>query len=242
MPWCGRLEACPTFRRYFANVLCSLLFKTAFRTPTRPMPDGDSAKKIRGFVAIHPPQDLLNRLRQLQEQLQSALPPQALRWTPPDQMHLTLKFLGNVAVESVGEIQAALARSCERVPPLMLRAAGVGCFPDIGKPRVIWVGLEGDLARLETLQSELDLATRPWCEKSDQRAFHPHLTLGRVREASPRVLKQIATALSGTVLDTFGEWRAECLSLMQSILSPNGAEHRVLASFPLIGAVFANDQ
>ncbi len=202
----------------------------------------DPPRTIRAFVAIPLPENLLNRLRELQERLQSALRSHALRWTPPDQIHLTLKFLGNVAAESVSEIQAALARACEHAAPLALRAAGVGCFPGVGKPRVIWVGLEGGLAQLQVLQTEIDTVTQPWCEQNEQRLFHPHLTLGRVKEASPRVLKQIRTTLTGPLADTLGEWKAAHVSLMQSLLSPGGAEHSVLASFPLTGTVEADDQ
>jgi 2'-5' RNA ligase len=188
---------------------------------------------IRAFVAIHPPEELLASLRALQKQLQPDLPMHAVRWTPPEQLHLTMKFLGNIPIANLSDLEAALKTVGEHSASLLLRAAGLGCFPSPGKPRVIWVGLEGDLAQLQTLQSQIDAALQPWCERNEERSFRPHLTIGRVRETSARDARHIRERVTAAVIPKLGEWRVGQINLLRSELSPQGAEHTVLASVPL---------
>jgi 2'-5' RNA ligase len=190
---------------------------------------------IRAFVAIRLPEHLPTALRAVQEQVQSGLPQDLVRWCPPEQIHLTLKFLGNIASASVGEVETALQTVCWNFAPLLLRAEGLGCFPNPNRPRVIWVGLGGDLPQLHALQSQLDSAMKSWVERNEERAFHPHLTIGRVREISPRAARQVGARIKSIHLSTLGEWKVSQLSLMQSKLHPEGAEHSLLATVSLRG-------
>jgi 2'-5' RNA ligase len=187
----------------------------------------------RAFIAIQLPNDLLEALQAVQQRLESAFPPKTVRWLPAAQMHLTLRFLGNVPSAHIRDLQEALAEACRNAAPLRLCAQGIGCFPNPGRPRVIWVGMEGDIEKLLALQSRIAPATEPWCERKEDRSFRPHLTLGRVRETSARARREIAKGLTNASSGVLGEWTAREVHLMSSRLSAKGAEHSVLASIEL---------
>ena len=91
-------------------------------------------ENIRAFVAIHLPETLLATLVRVQEQLKAGLPEDKVRWTPPDQMHLTLKFLGRVSASEIPRLEASLAQLTQRFAPMRLRAEGFGCFPNRARP------------------------------------------------------------------------------------------------------------
>ena len=134
-------------------------------------------------------------------------------------MHLTLQFLGNISLAEVEKIQGALA---DVARTLHLRAEGIGGFPSLKNPRVIWVGLAGDVEQLEALQASVEEATG----RKEERKFHPHLTIGRVREG-----RKLNVKLEPWKDKHFGSWEVRELLLMQSRLSPKGATHSVIARF-----------
>src|SRR5947209_6135612 len=142
--------------------------------------------RIRAFVSIDLPRHVATAVALIQERLQDGLPKQAVRWTPLDQLHLTLKFLGNVSTEHLAEVKAALETACGQSSCFLLRAQALGCFPNLTRPRIVWLGLAGDLDRLEQLQSRIDSTLQRWSERAEERKFHAHLTLGRVRDIGPR--------------------------------------------------------
>jgi 2'-5' RNA ligase len=153
-----------------------------------------------------------------------------VRWTPPEQMHLTLRFFGDVASAEVGCIKTALHRACENRPAFQLRAVGIGGFPNLRQPRVIWAGVTGEVGALSSLQVEIQRETGGWGQ-TDSREFSPHLTIGRVRDG--RVIKALAEKLAGLVAKDFGNWRVGAVRLMQSELAPGGARHTELAAIDL---------
>lgn len=171
-------------------------------------------------------------MEDVQSALQSAVPAEAVRWTPPSQIHLTLRFLGHIAADSVADLDAALQRACQGVAPFQLSASAVGAFPEAGRPRVLWVGLHGELDRLRLLHAQLRLETEPWGEP-EEREFHPHLTLGRVKHTRPAALRAVAQALTELKADAPRSWRVDQVLLMQSQLSPRGATHTCLVRVPL---------
>jgi RNA 2',3'-cyclic 3'-phosphodiesterase len=187
---------------------------------------------IRAFISMPPDPAVLGQLCQFQKTLEQTLPPGAVRWTSPAQLHLTLKFLGNIASQAVAEIRDALAQIGSRCARMELRAEGLGGFPSLREPRVIWVGLQGDLAALERLNSRIEHAMRPWAAKDEYKAFNPHLTLGRVRENAGRQARAMGAVLGQIQLPSFGQWRAGEFCLMRSQLSPQGAVYSELAKFP----------
>ena len=134
---------------------------------------------IRAFVAINLSAEVRVNLAELQRELKSALPGDGVRWTKPEQIHLTLKFLGDIAADSLEDLKVAIQRACEGITPFSLRAESLGIFPDSQRPRVIWTDVNGDVDILRRLQEQIERETGSWWE-AEQRTFQPHLTLARV--------------------------------------------------------------
>src|SRR2546423_12566055 len=173
---------------------------------------------IRAFIALPVAPDVIQKIVRCQEELAQQTADR-VRWTPEEQIHLTLQFLGNISTADVEQIQPRLAGIMK---PLHLRAHGLGGFPSSRNPRVIWVGLEGDIDQLKAVQGAIEQATG----RSEERKFHPHLTIGRVREG-----RRFTANLDQWKDHNFGEWNVRELLLMQSKLSPKGATHSVIARF-----------
>jgi 2'-5' RNA ligase len=188
----------------------------------------ESSHAIRAFVAIPLPAALRAKLSVLQRDLQSNLPAGAVRWTRADQIHLTLKFMGNVAPESLPDLEGALQRACQAAPSFQVRAEGVGCFPDAKQPRIVWVGIAGAGDALQALQASIERETKQWGEP-DSRAFQPHLTIGRMKHATRDVASALAQALAAKAKAALGEWRAEEVELIRSQLSSEGPQYTRLS-------------
>lgn len=184
---------------------------------------------FRLFVALELPQSILTALEELQDSLQSRVPARAVRWTRPEGIHLTLKFLGDTPAAKVSSIEAALDRAVVGHVPMQLIAAGLGCFPNTHRPRVVWVGLEGYLAALELLHESVDRALTPLGFEPESRGFNPHLTLGRVRrEAYADDIKALGNLIELERTETFGQWTADAVRLIRSDLNRDGAVYTTL--------------
>ncbi len=168
-----------------------------------------------------------------QQILQRQIKSDAVRWIRSDQMHLTLKFFGNIPAPEIGNVEGALRRACQGAAPFWLESGNAGWFPEDRNPRVLWVGLGGDLGLLGELQKRLDEATQAWGDHREDRAFHPHLTIGRVKEAPSAVGRRIREVIQAIAPAERRRFQVERVLLMQSRLSPKGAEYSVLATIPL---------
>jgi len=185
---------------------------------------------VRLFVAADLPAEVRSRLADLQRDLADL--PLSVRWVPPGGVHLTLKFLGEAAPERRAAIEAALAPPAATLAPFHLAAAGVGTFPERGTPRVIWVGLQGDVAAARRLQESVESALAPLGFARDDRPFTPHLTLGRVKgpargDARPGLARLGQAGASEFVVRDY--------VLFESRLGPDGASYTPLARYPLRG-------
>lgn len=189
--------------------------------------------ELRLFVSIHVPEAVRRKLSALQRRFELLIPGEFVRWASFEQMHLTIEFLGNVASLDVPNLKTALATVAARQRSFHLAAECLGAFSSVRNPRVIWAGLTGDVDRLMALQAEVRGSVLPWEREPEKRRYRPHLTLGRVREMKARELREVGIALEDTRAQCFGEWKVEEFALMQSKLSPHGAQHSVLATFPL---------
>lgn len=187
---------------------------------------------LRVFVSIHVPEAVREELRAIQQQFEKSTPKEAIRWTPFEQLHLTLEFLGSVPAAELPALEQALRKVAAGRRSFRLRAESVGAFSSLRNPRVIWAGLAGDLDRLKALQADVHATAIQWARDPEDRAYRPHLTLGRVRPSKPRELRKVSRALAVSG-ESFGEWEVREFALMQSKLSPHGAQHSVLATFPL---------
>lgn len=142
-----------------------------------------TSQTIRAFIAIPLPADAKDALTAAGDALAAQLPPRSVRWVKPAQMHLTLHFLGDTAVAKLPALAAALDQAAGGTPPLALALHDLGCFPNRRRPRVIWVGLRGEVAGLTALHGRIGDALAPLGWPPEERPFQPHLTLGRVNDS-----------------------------------------------------------
>lgn len=187
----------------------------------------EAARAWRLFIALSVPEPLQQDWHRWQRSAQRHLP-EGLRWTPPHQLHLTLRFLGDVACQQVAELAEAFQRACAAVPPFTLAFQNLGCFPSPERPRVLWAGLGGDLTRLCTLQQRILAETRRWGQTED-RPFVAHLTLARIRDGSPAARHGLGKHLARLPSLPAGSWSVEVVILYRSQLQPGGAVHTELA-------------
>jgi len=186
---------------------------------------------IRTFIAIELPAEIHDALAAAQHELQRADPGAArcVRWVAPGSIHLTLKFLGQTPGAKVEAIRQAIERAAASAPCLALRLGHAGCFPNVRQPRVLWIGVEGDLAALSRLQSAIESTVSPLGFPSEKRPFSPHLTLGRVRDdATPEQRRRLGSAVAA-LQPSNARFTATSVSLMRSDLRPEGAVYTRLA-------------
>jgi 2'-5' RNA ligase len=185
---------------------------------------------LRLFIAIAVPPEMRIAMTRAQQELRPLAAPEDVRWVRPEQLHLTLKFLGNVPADSVGTMKNSLVEACVGISPFQLRANGIGFFPNARSPRVIWIGLKNEGDGLIQLQSRVETFFTPFAERQTGEKFLAHVTIGRFQKfRRHKAEKLLARALSFKN-HAFGEWRVEEINLMQSELSPSGAIHKKLFS------------
>jgi 2'-5' RNA ligase len=192
---------------------------------------GERHESLRLFVACELPDEIRRGLGRLQDSLRREEAGRILRWVKPEAIHLTLKFLGAVPQRQVLEIEAALGR---RIEPFAssVRPAQLGSFGG-ARVRVVWVGLEGDLAGLASLAGKVDEALEPLGFSREARPFAAHLTLGRVRDgATDAERRELRGLIAGHRMAAFEPITLSEASLMQSVLGPGGSVYRRLAAFP----------
>jgi 2'-5' RNA ligase len=180
---------------------------------------------MRLFIALALPEPVRAALAETQSRLQRGNP--LVRWATVEGMHLTLQFLGEVASGRVPDLLAALASIS--APPFAMRLGELGAFPSVERPRVLWVGLAGDLTALGELQRAVTEATRPLGFIPEERPFAPHLTLGRARQdVLPDQIQALAANLRVAAPPAPMVWDAGRPLLFQSISTPDGVVYTVV--------------
>jgi RNA 2',3'-cyclic 3'-phosphodiesterase len=190
----------------------------------------DNEKNIRAFLAIEPPEDILQAISRLQEKLKREISGR-ISWTRPQGQHLTLKFFGDISSGDVKNICSTVQNRIVSEPSLNLKVEKLGVFPDARRPRVIWCGVTGDVKKLFVLQKQLDSNFANIGFPAEDRPFRAHLTLGRIKDSHG--LTGISEALAKYSAFTAGEFSCAELILFQSKLSPQGAIYTKLAEFAL---------
>jgi 2'-5' RNA ligase len=188
---------------------------------------------VRAFVAVELGETALAALREQQDHLAAAAPRRAVRWTRPEQCHLTLCFLGNVPAARIPELTRSLETSLAGCAAFSLELDAAGAFPSLAAPRVIWLGLRGDLEALHDLQQRVVNAAAGFGEHREERDFHPHLTLGRVTARDARTARALGDLIARAPAPPTAAWRVSAVRLFKSVLQPEGAVYSMLASFPL---------
>ena len=183
------------------------------------------------FVAVDLGAEVHRALESLQVELRPLAP--KARWVPPENAHLTLAFLGSTEEAQVPELSRALEAVAGRAKPFDLQFQGGGAFGSSKKPRVLWVGVEGDTAALQRLHGWTEAALKPLGYQPEDRDYRPHLTLARARDprGDPK-LSRCALALAERAL---GAARIDRLILFRSQPGPGGSKYTPLAEPPLQG-------
>jgi RNA 2',3'-cyclic 3'-phosphodiesterase len=188
---------------------------------------------VRAFVALPLPASVLDRLGQVQRRLRQDPATRPVRWSRLDQLHLTLKFLGNVPSADLDRLREALHAACTGQPAFELALAELGGFPQARNPRVVWIGLRGALDRLNPLQQRIDEGLRGFGDHlEERRPFHAHLTLGRVNARGPEG-QRLGELLERERVPSPEAWTVRQVDLMQSELRPQGTQYTLLHSVPL---------
>jgi 2'-5' RNA ligase len=194
------------------------------------MTESATSHSVRLFLAISVPEQVKVEMVKAQEELNAIVGEGGIRWTHRGQLHLTLKFLGNVEPHLASAVGNAISSVCENFERLRLRAAGIGFFPDAGFPRIIWAGVGDEKQELADLQQALQQITRPFTKEEPEQNFIGHVTLGRVKRLSKQQTKALAKAGAGLGNRFFGEWQGDCVELIRSELSSDGPRYSTLAS------------
>lgn len=184
---------------------------------------------VRAFVAVNLSENLVEAFRVLLSDLKN--PRLDVKWIEPEKIHLTLKFLGNVEEASLESYWRALEEAVGGHSSFPMTLKGLGAFPNLRRPRVIWVGAFTPEDSLTKLQKAVEEAFIPLGFPAEERPFAPHLTLGRVR--TPKNLPQLSQSIQERQDFYIGEMKVQKVSFMKSTLTPKGAIYQELKGFPL---------
>ena len=185
---------------------------------------------VRSFVAIDLPETMRGTLETISEELRRQVPHGSVRWTRISGIHLTLKFLGDVAEGDLSELEVALAQAGQWHVPFTCTVGGLGCFPGVRKPRVVWIGVREPTGSLAALQRDIDESLAPFGFQPEKRGFHPHLTLGRIkRHVRANDQRRVGEVIAATGVGDLGQIRIKSFRLMRSDLRRDGAVYTSLS-------------
>ncbi len=169
------------------------------------------SKTIRCFIAVDLPSGIVDELARVIKLLRKNIP-EGIRWVPVENIHLTVKFLGDVKVDHIDLIQNAIAKSINFIPPFEISLTKVGAFPNFHRPHVIWMGLDAP-AYLAEVVDNINLHTDDIGYPSEMRSFSPHLTLGRVSKTIyPNQMQRICDFLET------GEFQIKKTGILTSVV------------------------
>lgn len=173
---------------------------------------------IRTFIAVEIPESIKSRIELLQEPLRQI--EAKVSWTKPSNVHLTLKFLGDVEASRIERVSRAIERAARGIAPFKVEIGGTGCFPSPRSPRVLWVGLPEVPEALKLLYSNIETELDRGGFPREKRRFSPHLTIGRIRAQNNAATVAEALIASGFEPESF---QAKEVIVMRSELKPTGS-------------------
>jgi RNA 2',3'-cyclic 3'-phosphodiesterase len=182
---------------------------------------------LRTFIALPTSSEAQGTIARIQASLKESQA--GVKWESQDKFHITMVFLGNVEQSKLELLSTALARSVQQFQPFTISYASLGAFPNIHTPRIIWIGIRNNPVVLD-LQATVQRICEEFSFPKEDRAFHPHITLGRVKES--RNLSRLTEAIKTITFEPI-ETRCSNLLLMKSELHPSGSLYTILKSFPL---------
>jgi RNA 2',3'-cyclic 3'-phosphodiesterase len=181
---------------------------------------------MRLFIAIEIPSEIRNILAAFLKELQKIVP--KVKWVRPENLHVTLKFLGSTDPTKLGQIESSL-KAIRSPQPVTLEFRGLGFFPNEKRPRVFWAGISSS-ANLQPLAADIDHSMNQYGFELENRPFVPHLTLARFNP--PGLPANLASAMKQNASRAFGSMTAREFHLIESKLKNTGAEYTTLQSFP----------
>ncbi len=184
---------------------------------------------MRCFLAVALPEEIKEILRGLQEELRPV--GTGVRWVRPEGFHLTLKFFGEIPEGKLPALVRAAEKTARDFEPFELTLSEIGFFPERGAPRVIWVGLSGEIKTLTELHRRLEKAFKKTGFPPERRPFHPHLTLARVKDPRQGEKLRRRAAELHVPHETF---RVEGLTFYRSRLHPDGAVYTALETVEFV--------
>lgn len=195
------------------------------------MPSTEISNTWRVFVAIELPVAVRRKLIEHIDRLRDTMPEVRASWCREENLHLTLKFLGDTPVTRVEGLAQAARRAASKVEPFEIVIGGCGAFPPRGQPRVLWIGIDDPSGRLADLHTTLE----DECAKAGfpraERPFHPHLTIARIRK--PHDSRHLVAVHKGMVFDREAVGASE-LAVVRSELSSEGSRHTVISRHSLL--------
>jgi len=191
---------------------------------------------VRSFIAIELPAAIQNAIAEQTASLKSSLPKSLIRWVAPRNVHLTLKFLGEVAPANLKLLAEAMKGEAALHEMFNMSAGRIGAFPNQRRARVIWIGLEAPPA-LAALQRGVDAAAAQLGYPREERPFSPHLTIGRVAQtASSSDLQLLRSALESSKVGILGTIRVQAIHIFKSDLQPGGPVYTLLYTLSMKSA------
>ena len=187
---------------------------------------------IRSFLAIELPRTIQKKIEEVEGDLKSSHAD--VRWVNPEKIHLTLKFFGSIDESKIDPIVKSVEGPIQTVSPFSLKVRGMGAFPHFKNPRVIWMGLVDGKEVLISFQKKLESEFEKIGFKSEERPFHPHLTLGRMK--SNRGRDELAGRMERYREEEFGDFQVEKVILFKSDLRPSGPIYTALREIKLGGS------
>lgn len=195
------------------------------------MNHGSRPDEWRTFCAIELSAEVRERLAEQAQQLRQKNPEASASWSKPENVHLTLKFFGNVPAQNVAQISVAGSRVASEFSSFQIRIGGTGVFPRRNRPQVLWIGVEDSSGRLSDLQQRLEEEFAREGFAKEDRGFRPHLTIARLRK--PEDARQLAEDHIQTKF-SFIELPVNEFVLFRSELSPKGSIYTVISKHGFI--------
>jgi len=187
---------------------------------------------LRAFIAVDLPKDLHQKIKNVSDEVQEILAGKPVRWVAVPKIHLSIKFLGDVSEKNIPMISGLIQAEADKHKVFELSIGGFGVFPNLTRPRVIWVGVEAE-EELFHLQHGIEGEMTRLGYPPDVRKFNPHLTLGRVsRNAAPPEIREISELLRNFKVGFLGAARISEIALFRSDLKPGGAVYTRLFTAP----------
>ena len=183
---------------------------------------------IRTFIAIELPVEVKQVARRIQNQLEESI--EGIRWVKHENIHLSVKFLGNVEENRINNIAAAVKNAVEDISVMNLKTGHLGIFPNEKRPRILWLGIEGDVREFIRMSKNCESELAKLGYEKDARENKPHITVGRIRSSKKQ--KGLVNIIKDIPIESI-EFRVNALNLMRSELNPNGAVYTNLKSVKL---------